>query len=64
KDYMSIRVECEDGFDQSRKPELAQTIVKEIKNKIMVSAEVELLDYGSLPRSERKAKRFFDNRPQ
>jgi phenylacetate-coenzyme A ligase PaaK-like adenylate-forming protein len=29
----------------------------------MVSAEVEVLDYGSLPRSERKAKRFFDNRP-
>ena len=63
KDYMSIRVECEDGFDQSRKPGLAQTIVKEIKNKVMVSAEVEVLDYGSLPRSERKAKRFFDNRP-
>ena len=62
KDHMSIRVECEEGFDQSRKPELAQTIVKEIKNKIMVSAEVEVLDYGSLPRSERKSKRFFDNR--
>jgi phenylacetate-coenzyme A ligase PaaK-like adenylate-forming protein len=28
----------------------------------MVSAEVEVLDYGSLPRSERKSKRFFDNR--
>jgi phenylacetate-CoA ligase len=63
KDHMSIRVECEDGFDQLRRPELAQIIAKEIKNKIMVSAEVEVLDYGSLPRSERKSKRFFDNRP-
>jgi phenylacetate-CoA ligase len=63
KDHMSIRVECGEGFDQSRRPELAQLIAKEIKNKIMVSAEVELMDYGSLPRSERKAKRFFDNRP-
>jgi len=62
KDYMSIRVECEEDFDQSRRPELAQLIAKEIKNKVMVSADVELLDYGSLPRSERKSKRFFDNR--
>jgi phenylacetate-CoA ligase len=62
KDHMSIRVECGEGFDPSRRPELAQIIAKEIKNKIMVSAEVEVLDYGSLPRSERKSKRFFDNR--
>ena len=63
KDLMSIRVECNEGFDQSRKPELARTIAREIKSKIIVSAEVEMLDYGSLPRSERKSKRFFDNRP-
>ena len=63
KDHMAIRVECEEGFDQSCRPELAQIIAKEIKSKIMVSAEVEVLDYGSLPRSERKSKRFFDNRP-
>jgi phenylacetate-CoA ligase len=62
KDYMLIRVECEEGLEPSRKPALAQTIVKEIKNKIMVSAEVKVLDYGALPRSERKSKRFFDNR--
>ncbi|MGD2185326.1 MAG: phenylacetate--CoA ligase [Desulfobacterales bacterium] len=62
KDHMSIRVECQEDVDQSRRPELAQIIAKEIKSKIMVSAEVEVLDYGSLPRSERKAKRFFDNR--
>jgi phenylacetate-CoA ligase len=62
KDHMFIRVECEEGLERSRRPELAQIIAKEIKNKIMVSAEVEMLDYGSLPRSERKAKRFFDNR--
>lgn len=64
KDYMSIRVECEEDFDQSRKPELAGKIAKEIKSKIMVSADVEVLDYGALPRSERKSKRFFDNRPE
>jgi phenylacetate-CoA ligase len=30
----------------------------------MVTPEVELADYGSLPRSERKTKRVFDSRIQ
>jgi len=28
----------------------------------MISAEVQIVDYGALPRSERKSKRIFDNR--
>ena len=62
KDHMSIRVECEEDFDPSRKPELTREVADEIKNKIMVSAEVEVVPYGTLPRSERKSQRFFDNR--
>jgi len=64
KDYMIVRLECSQGLDASGKNELAQKVSQEIKSKIMVSAQVEVLDYGSLPRSERKSKRFFDNRPQ
>ena len=64
KDYMIIRLECGEEYDPSRKPELVQKVADEIKNKIMVSAEVEVVDYGSLPRSERKSKRFYDNRPE
>ncbi len=64
KDYMTIRLECKEDFEQSRMPELAQTVSSEIKNKIMVSADVEVVPYGSLPRSERKSRRFFDNRPE
>jgi phenylacetate-CoA ligase len=64
KDYMTIRLECCDGFDPSRRPELAQRVLQDIKEKIMVSCRVDLVDYCSLPRSERKSKRFFDNRPQ
>lgn len=64
KDYMTIRLECNEDFDRFRMPELAQTVSAEIKNKIMVSANVEVVPYGSLPRSERKSKRFFDNRPE
>ncbi|MDX1707739.1 MAG: phenylacetate--CoA ligase [Desulfobacterales bacterium] len=63
KDYMTIRLECCDGVEASRQSELAQKVQAEIKNKIMVSCKVDVVDYCSLPRSERKSKRFFDNRP-
>jgi phenylacetate-CoA ligase len=64
KDYMTIRLECCEDYDATHKPELAARVQQEIKNKIMVSCEVDVLDYCSLPRSERKSKRFFDNRPE
>jgi phenylacetate-CoA ligase len=63
RDYMTIRLECCEGYEPGRKTELAARVQQEIKKKIMVSCEVEVLDYCSLPRSERKSKRFFDNRP-
>jgi phenylacetate-CoA ligase len=62
RDYMTIRLECCENYEPSRKLELAGMVQKEIKKKIMVSCDVEVLDYCTLPRSERKAKRFFDNR--
>ena len=64
KDYMTIRLECCEGFDPARKPELAKNVQAEIKNKIMVSCEVDIVNNCTLPRSERKSKRFFDNRPE
>jgi phenylacetate-CoA ligase len=62
KDYMTIRIECLDDFDPSRKPALVEKVQAEIKKNIMVSCEVDIVDYCSLPRSERKSKRIFDNR--
>ena len=41
---------------------LARDIEKRIKSTIQVSGEVQIVDYGTLPRSERKSKRVFDNR--
>jgi phenylacetate-CoA ligase len=64
KDYMTIRLECCEDYDASRKPELVGAVQSEIKKKIMVSCDVEIVDYCSLPRSERKSRRFFDNRPE
>jgi phenylacetate-CoA ligase len=63
KDYMTIRLECCENFESPRKPHLATAVQTEIKKKILVSCEVEVLDYCSLPRSERKSQRFFDERP-
>ncbi|MFO7783325.1 MAG: phenylacetate--CoA ligase [Thermodesulfobacteriota bacterium] len=62
KDYMTLRVERDQGVDGVRNKELAENVGREIKKQIMVSARVDLVDYGELPRSERKSKRVFDNR--
>ncbi|MBW1700824.1 MAG: phenylacetate--CoA ligase [Deltaproteobacteria bacterium] len=62
KDYMTVKVERDKGVDRSQDEELAKKIAGEIKRQILVSGTIELADYGSLPRSERKSKRVFDNR--
>ena len=62
KDYMTLRLECCEGTDPGNHPEIAEKVADAVKKQIMVSCDVEVLDYCSLPRSERKSKRFFDNR--
>ena len=62
RDYMTLRVERDGGVESHRNEELSGRIGQEIKKQILVSCRVELVDYGSLPRSERKSKRVFDNR--
>ncbi len=64
KEYMNLKVECSEGVDPSNYHRIARSVKQHIKNKIMISSEVEVVDYGALPRSERKSKRFFDNRLQ
>ncbi len=64
RDYMTLMVERDQGVESSRDGALARKIGDEIKKQILVSAKVELLEYGSLPRSERKSKRVFDKREE
>jgi len=60
---MTLRIECApDGSPVDRRV-LTQAIGREIKNQLMVSCNIELVDTCTLPRSERKSKRIFDNRP-
>lgn len=62
KDYMTVKVERGVGVDPFRDASLAGVIKDSIKKQILVSGEVEIVDYGALPRSERKSKRLFDLR--
>jgi len=62
KDYMTIKVERMEGGGPAEDPALARSIEEEIKKQILVSGKVEIVHYGTLPRSERKSKRVFDNR--
>jgi phenylacetate-CoA ligase len=62
KDYMTLRLECCEGVEKARYPEIARKVADAIHETVMVSCEVEISDYCSLPRSERKSKRVVDNR--
>jgi phenylacetate-coenzyme A ligase PaaK-like adenylate-forming protein len=64
RDHMRLVVERGQGVERGRGEELAREIVHSVKHKVMVTPEVEVVDYGTLPRSERKTKRVFDSRIQ
>ncbi len=63
KDYMTVKVETAAGPSGIDTAPVARVVASEIKRNLMVSCAVELIPYGTLPRSERKTKRIFDNRP-
>jgi phenylacetate-CoA ligase len=62
KDFMTLRVERNRDAARFSDSQLAGFVKDAIKNKILVTPEVEIVEYGSLPRTERKTKRVFDNR--
>jgi len=64
RDYMRIKVEAAQGVDTAQYDDLINRISREVKKQIMVSAGVEMVAYGILPRSERKSQRVFDNREE
>lgn len=62
RDHMCLRVERAENVDAKRNPELAHEVGHQIKKQLLVSAELELIDYATLPRSEKKSQRVFDDR--
>ncbi|MGD8433007.1 MAG: phenylacetate--CoA ligase family protein, partial [Syntrophobacterales bacterium] len=62
RDYMILKVERRPRSDVDQNEVIADRIARDIRKQILVSSEVEVLDHGSLPRTERKSKRVFDHR--
>jgi len=59
KDRMQLRIEKENGVSSEELEGKVQSI---FKGKIGIKVDVEVLELGGLPRSEKKSKRVFDNR--
>jgi phenylacetate-CoA ligase len=62
KDYMTIKVERAEGGEAKGDKALADHLEYLISHQLLVSGKVEVVDFQSLPRTERKAKRVFDKR--
>ncbi|RPJ16476.1 MAG: phenylacetate--CoA ligase family protein [Desulfobacteraceae bacterium] len=62
RDMMLVKVERKSGALPEDDLRLSEQVATEIRRKILVRSKVEIIDYGSLPRTERKSKRVFDNR--
>lgn len=62
RDMMLVKVERKAGASPEEDSKLAEQVSTEIRRKILVRSQVEIIDYGSHPRTERKSKRVFDNR--
>lgn len=62
RDVMLVKVErtYDDSPDADR--ELADLVAAEIRKQILVRSQIEVLDYGALPRTDRKSKRVYDHR--
>ena len=62
KDYMTLRVERAEKGARGEDKAVADRIEHLISHRLLVSGRVEVVDHQSLPRTERKSKRVYDNR--
>ena len=62
RDHMLLKVERGEGVEPGRTDELGREIIYTIKHTLLVTQEVEVVEYGALPRTDRKSKRVFDSR--
>ncbi|MEN6441333.1 MAG: phenylacetate--CoA ligase [Syntrophobacter sp.] len=64
RDILLVKVEGHGIESPDAATKLMEDITSEFRRQIMVRAQVEIVEYGSLPRSERKSKRVFDHRTE
>ncbi|MEA2014005.1 MAG: phenylacetate--CoA ligase, partial [Thermodesulfobacteriota bacterium] len=66
-DHMTVRVEVNKAFfsgDLKQLENLRHRIIEELKSDILITPKVELVEPGSLPKSEGKAVRVIDKREE
>lgn len=62
RDHMTIKVERAENVDSGQDEALRARLEHLIGHQLLVSGRVEIVDFRSLPRTERKTRRVFDNR--
>jgi phenylacetate-CoA ligase len=62
KDYMLLKVERGINVPVADDTQVKRNVEHGVKKQLLVSCDVEIVGYGELPRTEKKAKRVFDNR--
>lgn len=62
RDIMTVRVERAQEVGAGNDAALGDAVVTEIRRRVLVRSRVEIVDYGSLPRTQRKSQRVFDAR--
>jgi phenylacetate-CoA ligase len=62
KDYMTVKIERASDADPRDDPKVSKQAEAELRKALLVSGTVELVGYNTLPRTEKKSKRVFDNR--
>ncbi len=62
RDILLVKVEGFGADSPDAEQRLVEDITSEFRRQIMVRAQVEIVEYGTLPRTERKSKRVFDHR--
>ena len=59
---MKLVIERGQAVDAGRTAELVHETVYQVKRQLLVSIDVELVDYGQLPRTQRKSQRCLNSR--
>jgi phenylacetate-CoA ligase len=62
KDYLTVKVERAERGDPRGDKALADHLEDLFRHRLLVSGKVQVVDFQSLPRTERKSKRVFDHR--
>ena len=63
-DTVLVKVELTAEAAGARQEQSAKELAHHIKAVVGISTQIEILPPGTIPRSEGKAKRVFDNRPK